>query len=325
MNLCLARRTFIAVAATATLAFAASAHAAWPDRPIKIVVPSAAGGSPDILTRIFSNELGKRLGQGVVVENRPGAGGSIGMQAVMTANPDGYTLGYGNNATLATNEFLFSKLPYDPAKLVPIIALSSTGSLLVVNKDLPIQNVQELIRYVKHNPEKSSFASGGTGTTSHLGAEMFKTMTGIGSMHIPYKGAPQAINDLMGGSVQFLFDNIASVAPAVNGGKLRAIAVTSKERSAQFPNVPTLNESGVPGFEMRAWGALVAPPGTPAEIVNRINLEINAILKDEKILAQFEQLAFSPIGGTPQDLRRLVESERVKWGEVVRKSGAKVD
>jgi len=322
MTLRLARRT---LAAVAILAFAATAHAAWPERPIKIVVPSAAGGSPDILTRIFSNELGKRLGQGVVVENRPGAGGSIGMQAVMTANPDGYTLAYGNNATLATNEFLFSKLPYDPAKLVPIIALSSTASLLVVNKDLPIQNVQELLQYVKQNPQKSSFGSGGTGTTSHLGAEMFKTMTGIGSMHIPYKGAPQAINDLMGGSVQFLFDNIASVAPTVNGGKLRAIAVTSKERVAQFPNVPTLNESGVPGFEMRAWGALVAPPGTPAEIVNRINLEVNAILKDEKIRAQFEQLAFSPIGGTPQDLRRLVESERVKWGEVVRKSGAKVD
>lgn len=322
MNLRLARRT---LAAVAILAFAASAHAAWPERPIRIIVPSAAGGSPDILTRIFSNELGKRLGQGVVVENRPGAGGSIGMQAVMTASPDGYTLGYGNNATLATNEFLFSKLPYDPARLVPIIALSSTGSLLVVNKDLPVQNVQELVRYAKQNPEKSSFGSGGTGTTSHLGAEMFKTMTGIGSMHVPYKGAPQAINDLMGGSVQFLFDNIASVAPAVNGGKLRAIAVTSKERSPQFPNVPTLNESGVPGFEMRAWGALVAPPGTPAAIVDRINLEINAILKDEKIRAQFEQLAFSPMGGTPQDLRRLVESERVKWGEVVRKSGAKVD
>ena len=322
MNLRLARRT---LAAVAVLAFAATAHAAWPERPIKIVVPSAAGGSPDILTRIFSNELGKRLGQGVVVENRPGAGGSIGMQAVMSANPDGYTLAYGNNATLATNEFLFSKLPYDPAKLVPIIALSSTASLLVVNKDLPIQNVQELLQYVKQHPEKSSFGSGGTGTTSHLGAEMFKTMTGISSMHIPYKGAPQAINDLMGGSVQFLFDNIASVAPTVTGGKLRAIAVTSKERVAQFPNVPTLNESGVPGFEMRAWGALVAPPGTPAEIVNRINQEVNAILKDEKIRAQFEQLAFSPIGGTPQDLRRLVESERVKWGEVVRKSGAKVD
>ncbi|MEG1767182.1 MAG: tripartite tricarboxylate transporter substrate binding protein [Comamonas sp.] len=321
MNLRPVRLTFVAVAAT--LAFAA--QAAWPDRPIKIVVPSAAGGSPDILTRIFSNELGRRLGQSVVVENRPGAGGGIGMQAVMTASPDGYTIGYGNNATLATNEFLFSKLPYDPAKLVPVIALTSTGSLLVVNKDLPIQNVQELVRYVKQHPENSFFGSGGTGTTSHLGAEMFKTMTGIGSMHIPYKGAPQAITDLMGGSVQFLFDNIASVGPAVTGGKLRAIAVTSKERSPQFPSVPTLNESGVAGFEMRAWGALVAPPGTPAEIVNRLNVEVNAILKDEKVRAQFEQLAFTPIGGTPQDLRRLVESERVKWGEVVRKSGAKVD
>ena len=304
---------------------ASAAQAAWPERPIRIVVPSAAGGSPDIVMRIFGNELGKRLGQSVVIDNRPGAGGNIGMQAVSNATPDGYTIGYGNNATLATNEHLFSRLPYDPERLIPIVALVSTASLLVVNNDLPIHSTEDLIRYAKAHPDKTSFASSGTGTSSHLGAEMFKSMTGIGSLHVPYKGAPQAINDLMGGSVQFLFDNIASVGPTVAGGKVRAIAVTSRERWPQFPQVPTLNESGVKGFEMTAWGGLVAPAGTPSEIVMRLNKEINLLLKDEAVLAQLAKLAFTPVGGSGQDFRRLIQSERLKWGEIVRKSGAKVD
>ncbi len=316
------RRLFVAAALALSLP---AAHAAWPERPVRIIVPSAAGGSPDILMRLFGNELAKRLGQPVVIDNRPGAAGNIGMQAVMTAAPDGYTIGYGNNATLATNEFLFSKLPYDPARLEPVVTISRTASLLVVNKDSPVQTVQDLVRHARQQPDRMSFGSGGTGTSGHLGAELFKTMTGIGGQHVPYKGAPQAINDLMGGSVQFLFDNIASVGPSVSGGKLRALGVTSKERSPLFPDVPTLDEAGVRGFEVTAWGALVAPPGTPAEAIARLNQEINAILKDEQVLAQLRQLAFTPIGGSPQDLRRLIDSERVKWGEVVRKSGAKVD
>ncbi|KAF1050104.1 Bug family tripartite tricarboxylate transporter substrate binding protein [Xylophilus sp.] len=302
-----------------------AAHAAWPDRPIRVVVPSAAGGSPDILMRLFGNELAKRLDQSVVIDNRPGAAGNIGMQAVSIAAPDGYTIGYGNNATLATNEHLFSRLPYEPAKLVPVVALASSASLLVVNKDLPIQTTGDLIHYAKAHPDSTSFGSGGTGTSGHLGAELFKSMTGIASQHVPYKGAPQAINDLMGGNVQFLFDNVASVGPSVAGGKVRAIAITSRERSLQFPNVPTLDESGVKGFEMQAWGGLVAPPQTPADIVSRLNREINAILQDQKVRAQLGQLSFMPMGGSSEDFRRLIQSERLKWGEIVRKSGAKVD
>lgn len=310
----------------AAFAFAVGAtQAAWPERPIRIIVHAAAGGSPDIMSRLVGEELGRRLGQPVVIDNRPGAAGNIGMQTVMTAVPDGYTIGYGNNATLATNEFLFSKLPYDPAKLEPIIALARTPSLLVVNKDSSIRTVQDLVTYAKKQPNGISFASGGNGTAGHLGAELFKQMTGIQGQHVPYKGAPQAITDLMAGNVQFLFDNIASIGPNVTGGKLRAIAITSKERSPLFANVPTLDESGLRGFEMTAWGALVAPPGTPRTITDRLNKELNAVLKEPEAVAHLSKLGFSPIGGSPQDLRQLMTTERVKWGDVVQKSGAKVD
>ncbi len=325
MTLPLRRLLLASLLAPALLGTAAAQQPGWPDRPIRIVVPSAAGGSPDIVMRILGNGLSKRLGQAVVIDNRPGAGGNIGMQAVQSAAPDGYTLGYGNNATLATNEHLFSKLPYEPDRLIPVVALVTTASLLVVGNELPIRTTEELIRYARAHPDATYFGSGGTGTSGHLGAELFKSMAGIRSQHIPYKGAPQAINDLMGGSVQFLFDNIASVGPSVAGGKVRAIAVTSKQRSPQFPQVPTLDESGVKGFEMQAWGGLVAPPGTPAEITARLNKEVNGLLKDESVQAQLAKLAFAPVGGSGEDFRRLIQTERLKWGEIVRKSGAKVD
>lgn len=307
------------------IAFSPAAQAQWPDRPIKVVVPSAAGGSPDTTMRIFGIELTKRLGQAIVIDNRPGAAGNIGMQAVQGSPADGYTFGYGNNATLATNEFLFSKLPYDPAKLVPVIRLTRAASLLVVNDKLPVKNVQELLAYGKQKPGSLTFASGGNGTSGHVGIELLKTMTGLSALHVPYKGAPQAINDLMAGQVQFMMDNIGSIGPHVHRGALRALAVTSKERSPLFPDVPTMEEAGVKGFEMTAWSGIVAPAGTPPEIVARLNKELNAIMRDPAIQAQLLKQGSQPIGGTPEDLSSLIASERVKWGEVVRKSGAKVD
>ncbi|MBU4610429.1 tripartite tricarboxylate transporter substrate binding protein [Achromobacter sp. GG226] len=308
----------------ATLSMSA-AHAAWPERPVRIVVPSAAGGSPDIVTRLLSKPLSERLGQPVVIENRPGAAGNIGMQTVMTAAPDGYTLGFGNNATLATNEFLFSQLPYDPAALTPVIYLARTASLLVVNPQLPVHSIAELIDYGKAQPHGFSYGSGGTGTSGHLGAELFRTLVDVPGMHVPYKGAPQAISDLMGARFDFMLDNLASVGPSVSGGKLRALAITSRERSPRFPDVPTLHESGLTDFDMQAWAAIVAPPGTPEPVVQRLNAELNAILKDPAVQAQLGQLAFVPAGGSPADLTAWMQAERVKWGEVVRTSGAKVD
>ena len=306
-------------------AAALTAQAAWPERPVRIVVPSAAGGSPDIVSRLVANELAKRLRQPVVVDNRPGAAGNIGMQAVMTAAPDGYTIGYGNNATLSTNEFLFARLPYDPARLEPIVGLVNSSSLLVVHNAVPARSVQELVAYAKQQPAGLAFGSSGTGTSSHLGAELLKSVANMPAQHVPYKGAPQAINDLMGGSVQFLIDNIASVGPSVSAGKLRALAVTSRQRSPLFPDLPTLDEAGFAGLEITAWGGLVAPPGTPAAVVDRLNREVNEILRDETVRAQLARLAFTPIGGTTAQFRALATEERRKWGEVVRKSGAKVD
>ncbi|OZI39881.1 ABC transporter substrate-binding protein [Bordetella genomosp. 5] len=322
MKLAITRRL---LAAATLFCATAGAQAAWPDRPIRIIVPSAAGGSPDILARFIGAELSKRLGQSVVIENRAGAGGNIGMQALVSAPADGYTIAYGNNATLATNEFLFSKLPYDPATLVPIVQLTLTASLLVVNKDLPVKTVPELIAYAKARPNQVFFASGGLGTSGHLGGELFKTEAGISTVHVPYKGGAQAMNDLVGNQVQYMFDNFSSAGPNVQSGAVRALAVTSKARSPNFPDLPTMQEAGIAGFEITAWGALVAAPGTPPEIVARLNKEVNAALQDEKVREQILSTGSTPVGGSPDDLRRQIESERVRWGDIVKKSGAKVD
>ncbi|MET1116468.1 MAG: tripartite tricarboxylate transporter substrate binding protein [Comamonas sp.] len=316
------RRLLVAVAATFAVT---AAQAAYPERAIRFIVPAAAGGGPDVVSRLFAEKMAKRLGQPVVIDNKPGAAGNIGMQALQNAAPDGYTIAYGNNATLATNEFLFSKLPYDPQKLEPIVLTNRGSSLLVVNNDVPVKNVQELVQYTKEHANKVSFASGGTGTSGHVGAELFKVMTGAKGLHIPYKGGPQAVNDVIAGNVQFLFDNISSVGAMVNGGKLRALAVTTKERSPLFPNIPTMDEAGVKGFEMSAWGALVAPPGTPVEIIKRLNFEFNEVAKDPEIVAHVQKMGSRLVGSTPDELRSFIASERLKWGAVVRKSGAKVD
>lgn len=316
------RRLFVATAFVFALNIA---NAAWPDHPIRFIVPAAAGGGPDIAARLYGVRLAAKLGQPVIIDNRPGAAGNIGMQMLMTAAPDGYTIAYGNNATLATNEFLFDKLPYDPTKLTPIVQLTRGASLLVVNNDSPAHSVKELVQLAKQKPGSMSFASGGTGTSGHVGAELFKFMEGIDAQHIPYKGAPQGITDLMAGQVQFMFDNVSSVGPHVAAGKLRALAVTTSERSPLFPNVPTMEEAGVKGFEMSAWGAIVAPPGTPPEIVQRINQIVNETAQDPAFAAQVQKIGTKAVGGSPADLKRLIASERVKWGEVVRRSGAKVD
>ena len=301
------------------------ANDAWPDRPIKLIVPSAAGGSPDIVSRLVAYELSKRLGQPVVIDNRPGAGGNIGMQALMAAAPDGYTLAYGNNATLATNESLYSKLSYEPGKLLPVVALVSTNNLLVVNKGLPVSTVSELIAYARKHPDRLSMGSAGTGTTSHLGGELFKSMSGVSIQHVAYKGSPQAIQDLMGNSIQLMFDNVPSIGSSVSADKVRALAVTSKRRSPLFPQIPTMDEAGVRGYEMTAWGGLVATHGVPMEVIERLNKEVNTILEDERIKAQLAKIGFEALGGTAQQFQAFVASERTKWSAVIQKSGAKVD
>ncbi|MEN5180425.1 tripartite tricarboxylate transporter substrate binding protein [Comamonas testosteroni] len=312
------------MAAACAAAFAA--QAAYPDKPIKIIVPGVAGGSPDVLTRLIGNELSKKLGQPVVIDNKGGAGGNIGIQALVSAAPDGYTLAYGNNATLTTNEFLFSRLPYNPQTLVLVGGIATTSSFLLVNNNVPAKTVAELVAYGKKADKPLQYGSGGIGTTSHLGAELFKTKMGLQSAeHIPYKGSPQAMADLMAGSLQFYFENIVTAAPQVQAGKVRALAVTSKERSPQFPDLPTMQEAGVPGFVMNAWGGLVAPPGTPRDVVMALNTALNDVLKTPEIIAQLDRMAFKPLGGPPEAFKTLADSERAQWGAVVKTSGAKVD
>lgn len=312
--------TALGIALTAT-----TAHAAWPEKPVKLIVPTAAGGAPDIVARLFGDALSKRLGQAVVVENRPGAGGNIGMQALLQAPADGYTIAYGNNATLATNRYLYSRLPYDPDKLVPIVGLVTTFNILAVNNALPVRTVRELVTYAQAHPGKLSMGSAGNGTTSHLGGELFKTLANLDIAHVPYKGSTPALQDLVGNNVQLMFDNVPSIGPYVTGNRVRALAVTSTKRSPHFPDVPTMDEAGLKGYELTAWAGLVGAPGMPAEAVERINREVNAVIRDPGFRAQLDRLSFEPLGGTPQQFRALVTSETAKFGELVRKSGAKVD
>lgn len=322
------RRNFVRTLILAGLLASPFTHAqaAWPDRPVRLIVPSAAGGSPDILCRYLASELAKRLGQPVVVENRPGAAGNIGIQAVARSEPDGYTVGYGNIATLAINRALFADLPYNVERdLIPVVAATTTSNLLVVNRDLPVKNVAELIAYAKAHPGKLTMASAGNGTTSHLGGELFKTTEKIDVLHVPYRGSPQAIQDVIGGSVQLMFDNLPSILPSVNAGSVRALAVTATTRSPLAPAVPTMQEAGVAGYEMQAWGGFVLPAGTPQPVVQRLNQEFNTLLADDAVKKKLGELAFETIGGSQEDFRALIDRETRKWAVVVKESGARID
>src|SRR5215510_2324447 len=314
--------------AHALIAFVVSvpAAAAYPERPIRLIISSAAGGSPDIVTRILCLELTKQLGQQIVIDNRPGGAQTIGTDLVARAIPDGYTLGYANVVTLAINKTLLPKQPYDPDRDLALIGqFLSTANLLAVNNALPVKSVRELIDYARKNPGKLFNASGGNGTTGHLGGELFKIMTGTKIVHVPYKGSPQGIADLLAGQVQLMFDNLTSISPHVKAGKLRGLGVSGPRRSPVFPELPTVAEAGVPGYETTAWGGLVAPAGTPKAIVVKLNAEINKALVAPALKERFAAIDAEPVGGSIEAFAAFVKSESAKWGDVVRKSGAKLD
>ena len=317
-----------AMAALALSALAQSAAAAeWPkDQPIKLIVPSAAGGTPDITSRKLAGFLQERLKQGIVVDNRPGAAGTIATQAVASAKGDGYTLGFGNIVTLAINRSLFAKLPYNPDKdLVPVAVLSLVPNVLVVRNSLPVQSVRDLIIQAKSHPGRLSMGSGGNGTSSHLSGELLREKAGIQFAHIPYRGAPQALNDLIGGQVDFMFDNLPSMANAIRAGQVRALAVTSRKRSTLLPDVPTMEEAGLAGFEVVAWGGIVAPAGTPRPVIERLNREVNVWLHLPATQAEFAQLGQVTLGGTPEFFRAHIQAESKKWGDVIRRAGVRLD
>jgi tripartite-type tricarboxylate transporter receptor subunit TctC len=299
---------------------------AWPSKPIKWVVPFAPGGTTDILARTVGEKLGAALGQPVIVENRPGAGGGVGAEFVAKSPPDGYTLVGGTISTHAINASLYKSLPYDPVRdFVPITLIARLPNLLVVNPNVPAKNVAELVALMKANPGKYTFASSGNGTSQHLSGELFKSIAGVDMQHVPYKGSPPALQDVVGGQVTMTFDNITTALPLAKAGNLRALAVTTAQRSAVAPEIPTMAEAGLAGYEIGSWQGVFAPAGTPPEIVRRLNTEIVRILKSPEIRDKLTALGAEPVGNTVDEFSAMVKSEVVKWGDVVKRSGARVD
>ena len=311
--------------ALAALAFA-QAPTAYPTKPIRLVVPFPAGGATDILAREVAKHLTDAWGQSVVVDNRPGAGGNIGSELVAKSAPDGYTLEMGTVGTHAINASLYSKMPYDHVKdFVPVILVAGVPNVLEVNPSVPVNSVQELIAYAKANPGKLNFASSGSGTSIHLSGELFKVMAGVQMTHVPYKGSAPALADLLGGQVQLMFDNLPPSLPQIKAGKLRALAVTSATRAPALPDVPTVAEAGLPGFEASSWFGVLAPAGTPPAIVAKLNAEIAKWLTSPEAKEKLASVGANIAGGTPEDFARHIQAETAKWAKVVKESGAKVD
>ena len=306
-------------------AFAQSSAAAFPDKPIKIVVTFSTGGAPDILARILGERLTAAWGQPVIVDNKPGAGGNLGADFVAKSAPDGYTIVVGTVGTHSINGAMYSKMPYDMVKdFTPITLLATTPNMLVINNDVPAKNLKDFIALGKKEG-KMTFASSGSGTSIHVSGELFKTMTGIDMVHIPYKGRATAIPDVLGGRVTMMFDNMPSSLPLVREGKLRALGVTSSKRSPAAPDIPTIAESGLPGFDAVSWFALFAPAHTPKPIVDKLQAEVHKILKSPDIAKRLADAGLDGVGGTPEELAAYQKSEIAKWAKVVKDSGAKVD
>jgi tripartite-type tricarboxylate transporter receptor subunit TctC len=323
------RKTWLkTAAAVALLAVGATvvgpaAAQAFPNKPIRLVVTFPPGGAPDILARLFADKA--QLGQPVVVDNKPGAGGNIGAEMVAKAPADGYTLVMGTVGTHSINGALYSKMPYDMVKdFAPVGHVASAPNLLVVTNSLPVKNVAELISYMKANPDKLSFGSPGIGTSVHVSGELFKSLTGTSMQHVPYKGRQFAIPDLVGGSIQVMFDNMPSALPMAKEGKIRALAQTTATRSGAAPDVPTVAET-VPGFEATTWFAMFAPAGTPKDVVARINAEMQRVYKLPDVAEKLKALGLETWISTPEELARYQATEMTKWAKVVKDSGAKAD
>lgn len=297
---------------------ALSAMAAWPDKPITFVVPSAAGGSPDVLSRLVTNEMTRTLGVPMVIENRPGAAGNIGILQIKSKAADGYTVGYGNVNTLAVNRSLFKKLPYDVDKdLVPIVHAFDLYNVLIVRSDSPFHTAKGLIDAAKKAPGTLSFGAPGIGTTGHLGGELFKSMAKIDVLFVPYNGGPAALQDLLGGRIDYLFANTSEVGPQIAAGKVRALGVSSLKRLPILPNVPTLDESGLKGYQTVAWGGVVAPRGTPPEVVSKLNQAANAALKTDVVRDGLAKLGAVPAGGSPADFQATINEETERWRKLI--------
>ena len=320
-------RSEVAILLGALTGYTSAHHAlaAYPERPIRMIVPSAAGGQPDTNSRLVAAELGKQLGQQVVVDNRPGASSTIGFEAMARAQPDGYTIGYGA-FPLATNPSLLAKLPYDVKKDFRMVILTNISpNVIAITPALPVNSVAELIAYAKGHPDQLLFGSTGSGSTMNLSMELFKLMTGTRMVNVPYKGMQQVITEIIGGRLQLMSDNVTSVLPHVTAGRLRALGVTGPRRIPLAPDIPTVAEAGVPGYEITAWGGYVAPAGTPGPIVARLNTELNKVIASPAIRERWVALGIEPVGGTPERFAEHVRTETAKWTDVIKRAGIKGD
>ena len=314
--------TLLAGALALTVAAPTSAQS-WPNKPVRLVVTFPSGGAPDILARLFSEKA--QLGQPVVVDNKPGAGGNIGADFVAKSAGDGYTLVLGTVGTHSINGALYDKMPYDMVKnFSPVSLIASAPNLLVVNNDVPVKNVPEFVAYLKANPDKLSFGSPGVGTSVHVSGELFKSMTSTQMTHVPYKGRQYAIPDLVGGSIQLMFDNMPSALPMAREGKIRALAVTTAKRSSAAPDIPTVAES-IPGFEATTWFAMFAPAGTPKPVVAKLYAEVQRVFRLPEVAERLKTLGLEAVLSSPEELAAYQASEIAKWTKVVKESGARAE
>jgi tripartite-type tricarboxylate transporter receptor subunit TctC len=303
----------------------ASAQAQWPNRVVKIVVPFAPGGTTDILGRLMAQKLSEEYGQQFIIENKAGAGGNIGADLVAKSDPDGYTFVVGTPGPHVINQYIYKNQPFDGVKdLAPVIVIAQVPNLISINPDVKAKTLAEFIALAKANPGKISYASPGNGSTGHVATELLKSMTGIDLVHVPYRGSALAMTDVIGGRVEFSLDNLPAVQPHVEGGKLRALAVTTAKRWPLMPDVPTVAET-VPGYEASSWFTIAAPAKTPADIIARVNKSVNAYMADKEMIEKMRKLGADPVGGSPEDMAKMMTDENAKWKKAIEFAGLKAE
>jgi tripartite-type tricarboxylate transporter receptor subunit TctC len=308
------------------LILAGAAQAAWPDQPLRIVVPFAAGGTTDVIARLVGEKLAARLGQPVVIENAGGAGGNSGAALVAKSTPNGYTILMATPGPAAMNQFMYARMPYDTATaFAPIVTVASVPSVLAVGPKVAAKSMAELVAQIKTKPDAFNFGSAGNGSTGHLGGALFASVIGVKIQHVPYRGSAPMLQDLIAGNIQFTIDTVAGVMSLIKGDQLRALAVTTKSRSPELPDVPTSAEAGFPDVEMASWLALLGPAGMPREAIERINAEVNAALKETDLPARLAGLGARPEGGSPDDLAAFLRRETERWKRVVETAGIRIE
>jgi tripartite-type tricarboxylate transporter receptor subunit TctC len=306
--------------------FATGAAAEYPDRPIHLIVPQAAGSSTDTLTRVLAAALSEELHQQIVVDDRPGGALTVGLDITAKSPPDGYTLGMGPIGALAITRHMVSPLPYNIERdFIPVALVSHGHLLLAVSPTTPFQSVKDIITYAKENPGKLLNASSSNGSPGHVGGELFKVMTGTDIVHVPYKGGAPAINDLIAGRVQLMFESLNSIAPFAHSGAVRALAVSGEHRSRAFPDLPTIAEAGVPGYAAPTWAGVIAPAGVPRPIIDKLNAAINAAVHSPAMLEWYGKIGDEPAGGTPEEFAAVIASDSKKWGDVIERAGIKLE